>query len=119
MVLGVLRLIGRGYRVVPLEEPITARYSGKKCVYWAVEIVRVDRKGRATLVYSNERRINFITVNRKGEPVEVRLKVKKAYERFIEARKLSPDPFAYMLRSRPLVLDDTLGFVIREYILEV
>ena len=109
----------RRYRIVPLEEPLTSRYAKRRCVYYRTEVVKVMRDGRREVVFEEERSINFITLDPEGLPVSVELKPKKVYERFVRARHLSPDPFAYMCKERPLILDDTLGIVIREWAVEV
>ncbi len=109
----------RMYRIVPLEEPLTSRYAKRRCVYYRTEVVRVMRDGRREVVFEEEQSINFITLDHEGLPVSVELKPKKVYERFVRARHLSPDPFAYMCKERPLILDDTLGIVIREWAVEV
>ncbi len=109
----------RRYRIVPLEEPLTSRYSKRRCVYYRTEVVKVMRDGSRELVFEEERGINFLLLDSDGLPVSVDLKPKKVYERFVRARHLSPDPFAYMCRERPLILDDTLGIVIREWVIEV
>ncbi len=108
----------KSYSIVPLDEPLTSRYTRKRCVYYRVQVARVMRDGSREILYEEEKGINFIVLDRNGLPVEVELKPRKVYERFVRARHLSPDPFAYMCRERPLVLDDTLGVVIREWVIE-
>jgi len=106
------------YRIVPLSEPLTSRYAKKRCVYYRVQVARVMRDGSREILYEEEKGINFIVLDRNGLPVDADIEPKKVYERFVRARHLSPDPFAYMCRERPLVLDDTLGIVIREWVIE-
>ncbi len=107
------------YRIVPLEDPLTSRYAKRRCVYYRTEVIRVMIDGRREVVFEEERSINFILLDPEGLPVSVDLRPKKVYERFVRARHLSPDPFAYMCRERPLILDDTLGIVIREWAIEI
>jgi len=107
------------YRIVPLDEPLRSRYAKVPCVFYRTEVLRVMRDGSTEVLFEEERGVNFIVVDEEGLPVSVRLKPRKVHERFVRARHLSPDPFAYMCRTRPLILDDTLGIVIREYAIPV
>ncbi|NPB04557.1 MAG: hypothetical protein GXO39_09160 [Thermotogae bacterium] len=71
--------------------------------------------GSHEVLYDEEESINFLIFRPNGEIVSARLKPKKVFERFVRSRHLSPDPFAYMCKSRPLVLDGSVGILIREY----